>query len=123
MIRLDADTSLEVVLGGAISTNQLPVHVWFHDVPNLTKEDFSEPRGDVKRSDTNDTTAVTVCDAAPQRQWNRVIDAIVVHNADTASATVTLRTDNGSSEKVITVKTLTAGQTFWYEGGRPPEVF
>lgn len=122
MIRLNPGMSLEVVLGGAVSTNQLPVHVGFYDVLPEVREGTQDYFGSVQRTNTNSGTTVTVCNA-PQQGVSRIVDWITIHNADSASATVTLKTDDGSTEFVVTVKTLTAGQTFWYERGAAPEVF
>jgi len=58
MIRLDTTTrKLQVVLAGAVSTNQLPVVVSYSDKTSTTYN------GATQTAQTNGTTAVDICAA------------------------------------------------------------
>ena len=57
---------------------------------------------------TNGTTAVTVV-PAPATGFIRRVESFFIHNADTATATVQFRKDNGSSERLFLEEALTKG--------------
>ena len=63
---------------------------------------------------TNSTTDVDVVDA-PSSGTIRMVRSIVVYNADTASATVTLKVDVSATEKRLVKETLAAGESLLYE--------
>ena len=111
MIYLDSSIlSLQAVLAGAKTTNQLDCTVCFYDVPSQTKTGFQEYRGAIKRTATNDTTDVTIC-AAPSAGVTRNIKMISIYNKDTVSATVTVKTDDGTTEFIICKRTLLTTET------------
>lgn len=105
MIILDTTSkSLEVVLGGNVTTNQLPFSVSYVDTaatPPLSESD----------GQTNNTTAVTMVSAPGSSTARRIIKTLSIQNKDTASATVTVRLNNSSTLRNIVVVTLAAGST------------
>lgn len=113
------DQSIQVLLAGAVATNQLPVITTYVDIndPNESKTDDS---GILKHTATNSTTAVTLVNDASITTYRR-ISRINVFNADTASVTITFRlqdTSSGTVNRVITTMVVPAGYTITYFGGR-----
>jgi len=103
MIRLAATTQkLQAVLGGAVTTNQLPIAVCFSD------KTASTYTGGVQLSSTNDTTDVDIC-AAPAASAIRDIDYISCRNADTVAATLTFKYDVSATDTVLRTFTLAVG--------------
>lgn len=108
MLVLDATTkSLEIILGGAITTNQLPVVVSYGDITSTT---FTLGEAD---SISNNTSTVTIL-AAPGASTQRQVKYIGIYNADTVAATVTLRLNNNSTLRTIIKATLSVGDTLHY---------
>jgi hypothetical protein len=62
---------------------------------------------------TNNTTAVTAV-AAPASGKRRLIRSVSIHNADTASATATIRLNDSNSGNnfIIDKQTITSGSTY-----------
>jgi hypothetical protein len=111
MISLDATTkSLEIVLGGTVSANQLPVVATYVDV---TSTDYTPISNDTQSNGTSTVTIVAAPDASTQRQ----VKFISIYNADTASATVTVRLNNNSTLRTITKAVLPTGYTLVYTDG------
>ena len=82
MIILDSTTeSLEILLGGAVATNQLPFTVSFAD-HNAAAPSFTPGSTD---GQTNGATAVTLV-ASPAASVQRQVKRINIYNADTATA-------------------------------------
>lgn len=106
----DTNDTLEVVLAGAITTNQLQCSVSWRDI---TTTGYT-PGG--SRANTNSTTAVALV-AAPGASTQRVIDNITIYNADTATATVTVRIDDNATEYTLVKFTVLAGETIEYTEG------
>lgn len=98
---LDTTTrSLEIVLAGAITSNQLRV------VSSWTDMTSSSNVGGMTPSLSNGTTPVTIV-AAPAASTTRNVYAINVYNADTVSATVKLQVnDNGTIYTIVNVVLL-----------------
>lgn len=113
MIVLDATTrKLQVVLGGAITTNQLD---WTVDWIDLLDTDQSVSDVGHSNGATNSMTAVDMV-AAPAASHTRQIKSITVHNRDTADATITIRyNDNGTTYTVIKM-TIATLETLVYGG-------
>jgi hypothetical protein len=108
MIRLDATTrKLQVVLGGAVTANQLPVVVSYSDKTSTAYT------GATQVANTNSSTAVDIC-AAPAASTVRDVDFISVRNSDTAAATVTIRYNDNGTTYVIVTKTLAVGDSMSY---------
>jgi hypothetical protein len=111
MIRLDTTTrTLQALLSGAITTNQLNVTTSYSDASS------SSFTGATTVINTNNTTAVTLA-AAPSAGLVRTIDSVTVYNADTVAATVTVRfNDNGTVYPLVRT-TLLTGETLGYTHG------
>lgn len=108
MLRLDATTkSLELVLGGAHTTNALPIVVSWSDKTSTTYN------GGSTTSASNGTTGVTIV-AAPAASTIRDIDSINVHNADTVATTVTVRVNDNSTLRTVMKATLAVGDQLYY---------
>lgn len=106
---LDATTrSLEILLGGSVTTNQLPC------VAGWTDTTTTAVTPGTTRSISNDTTAVTAV-AAPGASTQRQVQAVHVFNADTVDATVTVRLNDNSTYANLVKVTLEAGESLVYE--------
>jgi hypothetical protein len=114
MIVLDAtNRSLEVVLSGAVTTNELPYTVSYVDV-NQATFDAINPVG--PPGQTNGATPVTMA-SAPAAGNSRQIKWLSVRNADTVNATATVQLNDGSTLRSIVVITLNPGDTLQYQEG------
>src|SRR5438874_165188 len=110
MIILDTTTrSLEVVLAGAVTTNQLPIVASFAD---YTTNAYVPTAA---QTQTNNTTAVTAV-AAPASAATRIVKLVTIYNADSANITVTLRYKSGANTRILAKPTLAAGEDYLYEG-------
>lgn len=112
MQNLDALTSLEIKLGSAVTTNQMPVIVSY--------QDFIAYGSSKQTSITNNTTAVTIC-SAPNQNGNpvtRVVKSISVRNKDTAANFVLIQENYNSTISEIYKVLLSPDNTLFYESGR-----
>ena len=99
--------SLEVILEGAITTNQLDCTASFHETTATT---FERRTSDVS---TNGTTAVTLV-SAPPSSTQRVIEDVSIFNTDTANAVVVIRYNrNGTFRRLFQV-TLAPNEKLQY---------
>lgn len=116
MLRLDTiNRKLQLILGGAVATSQLPVTVSYSD------KTAAAYTGATQLSTSNGATAVDICNA-PAAATVRDIDYLSVRNADTAPAAVTLRlNDNGTLHPIVVV-TLAVGDHLAYTHGSGWEV-
>lgn len=113
MINLTAtDQSLEVVLGGAITTNQLDINAAGSD---LLSSDQSVSAVLSAHTVTNNTTPVSVI-AAPASGHTRVVKEVSVYNKDTVAADVTIQVNVGGTRFIVEKATLAAGSTLLYQG-------
>lgn len=111
MIILDATTkTLEAVLAGAVTLNQLAYTVHYCDI---TTTAFTP--GEVDGL-TNSTTAVTIL-SAPAASTQRQVKTISVHNRDTAAATVTVSLDTSGTERILVKAALAVDSTLIYTDG------
>lgn len=109
---LDQTTkTLEVLLGGAPATNQLPVVASWGD---LSATAITPGSADTV---TNGVTAVTIV-AAPAASVQRQVRSIHIYNADTASVVVTVRLNNNATLRILVKATLAPGDSLVYEWGR-----
>lgn len=114
MINLNATTkSLEVLLSGSITTNQLTIVSSYVDVDQTAITVSTIGENDTV---TNNTTAVTAV-AAPASGTTRQIKSVTVQNTDTVSALVTVRVNNNSIFRPVITQTLAANQSLVYEEG------
>ena len=117
MLALSLNThKLQVVLGGAVTTNQLQCTVYFYDIIRGSKENTTEYRRFPKYINTNNTTDVDICDAPPQ-DIIRHIDYISIYNKDTVNATVTVKIDISATETIQIVQVLATTESLCYEHG------
>ncbi len=108
MIILDATTkSLEIKLGGAITTTQLPFVTSYVDITTNT---FTPIEAD---GASNNTSAITVM-AAPAASTQRQLKSLSIYNADTAAATVTLQYNDNSTTRIIIKIILSVGDSLIY---------
>lgn len=111
MIRLDTTTrKLQAVLGGAVTTNQLPINASYSDQTSTTYN------GGASVVNTNNTTAVDVV-AAPAASTIRDIDYLSVYNRDTVDAAVTFIYDDNGTDYILISVTLSAGDKLEYIHG------
>lgn len=111
MIILDATIrSLEVVLGGAITTNQLPIVASYVDNTTTTYTPGSS------NTATNSTTPVTAV-AAPAASTQRQVKLLTIANMDTAAATVTVQYNDNSTLRVLFQVALAVGDNLVYTDG------
>lgn len=111
MILLDTtNRSLEVILGGAVTTNQLPFVASYVDI---TTSAFTPA---TNTGATNNTTAVTLV-AAPGASTQRQLKFLSVRNSDTAPATVTIRYNDNTTIRVLFIFTLAVGDSICYSDG------
>lgn len=111
-MNLDATTkSLEVVLAGAVTTNQLPFTAHYVDVTTAT---FAATAAGEADGTTNNTTAVTMV-AAPASGTTRLIKSISIFNKDTVAATVTVQINNNGTARIVWKGALAVGDNLLYD--------
>lgn len=112
---LDTTTrSLEIYLGGPVTTNELPILVSYIEGQTVLPESIPF----VVRSISSGASDVTIL-AAPEPKTRRIVKYLSIYNKDTVNAVVTLQlNDNGTDAEIIKV-TLTTDDTLVYtlEGG------
>lgn len=110
MIVLDATTkTLEVILAGAITTNQLPFVVTYVELDStLAVSAIGETDGV-----TNNSSAVTML-SAPASGKIRQVKHVTIPNVDTAAATVTVRINNNGTFRQMVTMTLSTGDNLVY---------
>lgn len=109
---LDSSMKLEAVLAGAVSTSQPEAHVGYVDFTIEGKQTRPAPF----RVSLNSTTDVTIL-ASPTGNAVRKTESISIYNKDTASVTVTVKTDDGSTEKIVVKQTLATLETLCWDLG------
>jgi len=109
---LDAtNLKLEAVLAGAVAANQPEVHVDY--IPwNI---DGTQGKPATFRTALNSGTDVTIL-AAPTKQGVVLeVTRLEIYNKDTASVTCTVKTDDGTTERIKVKQTVTTLQTLAWE--------
>ena len=113
MIILDAtDKQLEIVLGGVVTTNELPFVAAFVDHDGATPA-FTPGEQDGL---SNGATSVVVM-ASPAASIQRQLKFLSVFNADTVAATLTVQYDNAATNRTILSVTLAVGDNLIYTDG------
>ena len=107
MLLDSTNKTVEVVLSGTVTANQLPIVAFWADHTATT---FIPGESD---SVTNNSTPVTVV-GAPAASTERQIKTLTVYNKDTAAATVTVQLNNGSTTRMIIKATLSVADTLQY---------
>lgn len=112
MIRLKGTSAtLEIVLGGAVTTNQLDAVAFYTTLEGSTSEyGFTS-------TTSNNTTAVTLAGPAPSSKDSVEVGAITITNTDTVSADVTAQLNDGTNTRVLAQATLAPGETLQYNSG------
>jgi hypothetical protein len=113
-MRLDSSLKMEAVLAGAVAANQPDVHVDYSVWNNEGKQTKPAPF----RTVLNSTTDVTILAAPGTVGFINDPEFISIYNKDTASVTVTVKTDDGTTERIIQKVTLLTLEALQYEKGR-----
>lgn len=109
---LDATTKkLQVVLAGAVTTNQLHVNATWAD----TQNGATFVPGSTSLV-TNGATPVDIV-AAPAASTQRQVKEVTIQNTDTVAATVTVQTVDGANTRKNIVVTIQSGETLFFAGG------
>lgn len=117
MLILNATTdNIQVVLSGAVTTNQLPCMASWRDITTTT---FTPGR---TVTNTNSTTDVNLV-PAPGASTQRVCDWLSIWNRDTAAATVTIKFDANGTEYILWQGSLAIGERVEYQEGHGFSVF
>jgi len=111
---LDSSLNLEAVLGGAVTANQPEVHVDYL----IWNADGTVTPPQPSRTVLNSTTDVTILAAPATNAFYFEVVNLSIYNKDTASATVIVKTDDGSNERIICKVTLSTLETLHYQKDR-----
>ena len=116
MILGSVNDKIQVVLGAAVTANQLQCVLMYSNssVP-------ATPRGRTINL-TNNTTDVTLL-TGEQGTTNLICSSLIIYNADTVAAQVTIKYDDGSTEKILFKKTINVGAFIRYSENTGFEVF
>ena len=107
---LNASTDkLEIVLSGAVATNQLQWNVSWQDI---TSAGMTLPQTG-GAGNTNNTTAVTIV-GIPSTGSTRQVTNINIYNADTSTSTVIVRKDVGGTKYNLVKYAVTSGDTLMW---------
>ena len=105
---LDTTTlKLEAVLDAAVAANQPEVNVYYvtWNVQGV------QTRPSTFRVALNSNTDVTILAAPTTQNEVREVIGATIYNKDTGSVVVTVKTDDGTTERIIVKATLGAGRT------------
>lgn len=109
---LGSSTKLEAVLAGAVSANQPEFHLNYIAWTNENVATTPAPA----RGALNNATDVSLLDAPAGIVVRHEIRDASIYNKDTASVTLTLKTDDGT-ERIICKVTLATLESLHYEQG------
>jgi hypothetical protein len=101
---------LQAVLGGSSSSTGAHINVSWYD-ENIEGVDTKQG---AKQTTSNNTTDVDIC-LAPQQSFIRNIEYISVYNADTITATVTIKIDDGGTETILVRAALATLEGLYYD--------
>lgn len=107
MILNNTNTSIEVLLAGAITSNQLQCIATWSDLPSAN---FESGQALTLTNSTTPVELIPACDDNTRRE----VKYVSVFNADSASATVTIRYNTGGVYKTIQKFALPSGYTLVY---------
>ena len=107
---LDTTLKLEAVLAGAVTANQPEVHFDYIDYT----QDGKPTAPQTFRVALNSTNDVTILASPTGISQRREPTYGTVYNKDTAAITVTIKTDDGTTERIIAKKTIEVGGTWQY---------
>jgi hypothetical protein len=115
---LSSDLTLEAVLGGAVTANQPEFHVDY-----LVRDNSANPvvKPATLRGALNSTTDVTLISPTTGRYSTQgfvaEVQRLSIYNKDTASVTVTVKTTDGSTDRIKCKVTLETGEFLSYANG------
>lgn len=110
IVLTETTDNLQVVLTGAITTNQLRCYTSYRDI---TTTGYTPGRTGVN---TNNTTDVDIV-GSPAASTQRVVDTITIYNHDTANAEVTVKLDDNGTEYILVKVTLGPAERLEYVDG------
>lgn len=116
IILTETTDKLQIVLQGAITTNQLRVCASWRDI---TSTAYTPGR---TVTNTNGVTDVDIV-PAPAASTQRVCDFLSVYNSDTANAVVTIKFDANGTEYELCKVTLGVAERLEYQEGQGFRVF
>lgn len=116
LVLTETTDNIQVVLGGAVETNQLQCLSSWRDVTDTT---YVAGR---TVTNTNSTTDVNVV-PAPASSTKRVVDLINIYNKDTTVANITVKLDADGTEYILYKGSIDAGETLCYIEGLGWDVF
>jgi hypothetical protein len=108
---LDTNLRLEAVLAGAITTSQPEYHVCFVD----WNQNAETTPPAVSRGALNSTSDVTILAAPGSVNPRREVQKLVIYNKDTVPATVTVKTDDGTTERIERKASVPASASLCWE--------
>lgn len=98
---------LKVKLGGAVTTNELPIFVCYDEITSSSRD---EQRSVLV---TNGGTFVNAC-SGPSGSFSYSVDFVNIYNKDTVNATVTVSYFDNGTEYIMKVATLASGECLEY---------
>ena len=101
---------LQVVLAGSSSSTGAQINASFYDE---NQEGVDTKQGS-KQTVSNNTTDVDIV-AAPAQNFVRNVEYISIYNADTITATVTVKIDDGGTETIIIKAALATLESMHYD--------
>jgi len=108
MIILSQTTDkIDVVLGGAVTTNELRCFSAYRDI---TTTGYSPLRNVTLTNGTTDVALVS----SPASSTQRVIDTLIIYNADTVTADVTIKLDANGTEYILFKGSIPTGGQLQY---------
>ncbi len=110
---IDQTLTLEAVLAGAVAANQPEVHVDYIDWNDAGEE--TPPA--TYRVALNNATDVTILAAPTGRAVVREVHKVTLYNKDTVSVTVTVKTDGGTTERILVKATVATLKSLCWEKG------
>lgn len=111
LILTETTDTIKIVLGSAVTTNQLQILASYRDIGTTA---FT-PKKNV--TVTNNTTAVNAV-PAPSASRQHVVDFLSVYNSDTTSEVVTVYLDASGTQYILFKGTLSAGDILQYQEGQ-----
>ena len=111
IVLTETTDKIQVVLGGAITTNQLQCMANYRDI---TTTAYTPGRTIINTNSTTDIDLV----GSPASSTQRVVDFLSIYNNDTVNATVTVKFDANGTEYKLIVATLATGEKLEYAEGQ-----
>ncbi len=110
LILTGTSENIQVILAGAITTNQLNCFASYRDTTSTTIV------AGKNYLNTNNTTAVNIV-GSPAASTQRVIDYMSIYNTDTVNSTVTVRFNDATNNYILFKTTLASGEKLEYQSG------